>query len=69
MGVLRTSGSESSRACWSTDSSSIVPMLPSTRYHTTFVLVTHDEHLAERCDRIVHLVDGRLARDTSIRVQ
>lgn len=39
------------------------------RYYTTFVLVTHDEHLAKRCDRIVHLVDGRLARDSSIQVQ
>ena len=30
----------------------------------TFVIVTHDERLAERCDRIVHVVDGRVESDT-----
>jgi lipoprotein-releasing system ATP-binding protein len=35
------------------------------RHHTTFIVVTHDEHLAERCDRIVHLVDGRVSSDTT----
>jgi lipoprotein-releasing system ATP-binding protein len=33
------------------------------RYDTAFVIVTHDERLAARCDRIVHLVDGRVESD------
>ena len=30
------------------------------RRATAFILVTHDESLAERCDRTLHLVGGRL---------
>jgi putative ABC transport system ATP-binding protein len=30
------------------------------RYGTTIVLVTHAPELAERCDRIIHLNDGRI---------
>lgn len=30
-------------------------------HRTTLVLVTHDEQLAARCSRIVHMQDGRLA--------
>jgi lipoprotein-releasing system ATP-binding protein len=29
----------------------------------TFLIVTHDERLARRCDRIVEIVDGRIASD------
>jgi lipoprotein-releasing system ATP-binding protein len=32
---------------------------------TTFLLVTHDEHLAENTDRIISVVDGRIASDQS----
>jgi putative ABC transport system ATP-binding protein len=27
---------------------------------TTLVLVTHDEHLASRCERLIHLEAGRV---------
>jgi lipoprotein-releasing system ATP-binding protein len=31
--------------------------------HTSFLVVTHDPRLAARCDRVIELVDGRIARD------
>lgn len=30
---------------------------------TTFLIVTHDPRLAQRCDRIIELVDGKIASD------
>jgi lipoprotein-releasing system ATP-binding protein len=30
------------------------------RHGTAFIVVTHDDRLADQCDRIVHLVDGRV---------
>ena len=30
---------------------------------TTFLIVTHDARLAQRCDRIIELVDGRIVSD------
>ncbi|MCH7343796.1 ABC transporter ATP-binding protein [Pelomonas sp. CA6] len=30
---------------------------------TTFLVVTHDPRLAARCDRVIELVDGRIAHD------
>ena len=32
----------------------------------SFVVVTHDPRLAARCDRLVELIDGRIARDEAI---
>ena len=32
----------------------------------TFIVVTHDPRLGERCDRLVELVDGKIARDEVI---
>jgi lipoprotein-releasing system ATP-binding protein len=31
--------------------------------HTTFLIVTHDPRLAQRCDRIIELVDGNIVSD------
>ena len=31
----------------------------------TFLVVTHDAHLAERCDRRLEMVDGRLHSDSN----
>jgi len=30
---------------------------------TTFLIVTHDPRLAQRCDRIIELVDGSIVSD------
>jgi lipoprotein-releasing system ATP-binding protein len=32
-------------------------------HRTTFLVVTHDPRLAERCDRRIELVDGRIVSD------
>nr|WP_310533527.1 ATP-binding cassette domain-containing protein [Novosphingobium sp.] len=31
----------------------------------TLIIITHDEHLAERCERVVTLGDGRIVSDTA----
>ncbi|MEN9800698.1 MAG: hypothetical protein RL653_4395, partial [Pseudomonadota bacterium] len=30
---------------------------------TTFLVVTHDPRLADRCDRVLEVVDGRIVSD------
>jgi lipoprotein-releasing system ATP-binding protein len=32
----------------------------------SFIIVTHDPRLAARCDRVIELVDGRIARDEAV---
>ncbi|MEJ7928631.1 ABC transporter ATP-binding protein [Ramlibacter sp. AN1015] len=33
---------------------------------TSFIVVTHDPRLAARCDRVIELVDGQVARDEAV---
>ncbi|HSV34301.1 MAG TPA: ABC transporter ATP-binding protein [Ramlibacter sp.] len=33
---------------------------------TSFIVVTHDPRLAARCDRLIELIDGRIARDEAV---
>ncbi len=32
-------------------------------YHTTFIIITHDRHIAEKADRIIEIKDGRINLD------
>lgn len=35
------------------------------RFQTTFIIITHDQHIAEKTDRIVEIKDGRISLDVS----
>ena len=33
------------------------------RFHQTIVMITHNEALAQLCDRVIHIEDGRIVGD------
>ncbi|GAB5786200.1 hypothetical protein JMUB7510_29220 [Staphylococcus aureus] len=35
--------------------------------HTTIILVTHDRKVAEKADRIIHILDGRIQHEEVIK--
>lgn len=38
--------------------------LTSERFHQTIVMITHNEALAQLCDRVIHVEDGKIIDDT-----
>ena len=37
------------------------------KYHQTLIIITHDENIALRANRIIAIEDGKIARDEVIR--
>lgn len=35
------------------------------QFHTTFIIITHDRHIAEKADRIIEIKDGKINLDIS----
>ena len=35
------------------------------QFHQTIVMITHNEALAQLCDRVIHIEDGRIVEDHS----
>jgi lipoprotein-releasing system ATP-binding protein len=33
------------------------------KFHTTFIIITHDRHIAEKTDRIIEITDGKITLD------
>ncbi|MFP4177243.1 MAG: ABC transporter ATP-binding protein [Acholeplasmataceae bacterium] len=38
-------------------------------YRTTFIIITHDRHIAEKADRIIEILDGRINLDIDNRLR
>ena len=36
------------------------------RFDQTFIIVTHNQALAQRADRLIHLVDGRVSNQVQV---
>ena len=37
------------------------------RHRKIFIFVTHDPRIADRCDRVIELVDGRVRSDRKVK--
>ena len=40
--------------------------LTAERFHQTILMITHNEALAQLCDRIIHIEDGKIVSDSAI---
>jgi lipoprotein-releasing system ATP-binding protein len=36
-------------------------------FSTTFIIVTHDRHIAASCDRVIEIADGKIADDVKVK--
>ncbi len=41
--------------------------LTAERFHQTILMITHNEALAQLCDRVIHIEDGKIVGDSAIR--
>ncbi len=41
----------------------------SRKYNQTILMVTHNESIAQTCDRIIHIEDGKILRDSGADVK
>lgn len=41
--------------------------LTAERFHQTILMITHNEALAQLCDRVIHIEDGKIVSDSAIR--
>lgn len=40
-------------------------ILTAERFHQTILMITHNEALAQLCDRVIHIEDGRVVGDSA----
>jgi lipoprotein-releasing system ATP-binding protein len=46
-------------------SNEVFALMRSMHAETSFVMVTHNQRLVARCDRVIEMVDGRIERDAT----
>ncbi|XXU38228.1 hypothetical protein WME93_06345 [Sorangium sp. So ce1000] len=63
--TARPAGDGASRSAYTESSAEVFALMRrfNRELGTTFLVVTHDPRIAEQCDRVIEIVDGRIAND------